>query len=260
MAVSDLHSGSNYALFLDRHWHGIHTSHVPRALQVEIRRKFIDYCEHVKARRKNKQVKLIHNGDAIDGDHHHSGDVCTVNSLEQADIHIELMNELQKRIGWQRGDEIYYTVGTQVHVNEYEKYIAEQMNSTVSYMLELESNGTKSVFVHHGPGAGLGANEGNAMRLWLKNIHLESQKDGRESPDIVYTGHVHSPTYAVMPMRGEGFKYRMLHGVILPSWQGKTNYAWRRASMQRNRIGGVVHEIKADGTICIPDFVVMDKP
>lgn len=260
MAISDCHSGSNYALFLDREWHGLKTSHVPRAVQQQIRKKFVEFAELVKRRRKGKRIVLVHNGDAIDGDHHHSGDVCTINSIEQANIHIELMNELQKRIGWQRGDEMHYTRGTQVHVNEYESYIAEQMNAQLHELLELEVNGVMSWFVHHGPGAGKGANEGNPIRNWLKDIYFDALKDGRPAPDIVYTGHVHNPTYSPLSVREAGFRYRLIHGIILPSWQAKTPYAWRKASASRNKIGGVIHEIKADGTITVPEFAVMDNP
>jgi hypothetical protein len=48
-----------------------------------------------------------------------------------------------------------------------------------------------------------------------------------------------------------------MHGVILPSWQLKTAYAWMRAPVQKNKAGGIMQEIKADGTICIPRFSIM---
>lgn len=51
--------------------------------------------------------------------------------------------------------------------------------------------------------------------------------------------------------------FKIIHGVILPSWQQKTRYAWQAAPVARNKIGGVYQEIKADGTICNPVFSVM---
>lgn len=258
VAVSDFHTGSNYALFLDHEWHGIKTSHIPRSSQIEIRKHFVEFTKLVKKRRNGKRVILVHNGDAIDGDHHHSGDVCTVDALEQAKIHIELMGELQERIGWQRGDKLYYTRGTQTHVNQFENYIAEETNAEFDELLELDINGALFWFVHHGPGAGAGANEGNSMRNWLRNVYYDALKDGRRSPDVLYTGHVHNPTYSTLSVRSPGFVFRNMHGVILPSWQGKTFYAWKRASVSRNKIGGVIHEVKADGTIAVPEFSVMD--
>jgi len=263
VVVSDFHSGSNHALFLDREWQGKNTSHIPRSGQVLIRAHFEAFAEEVRQARQGKRVRLVHNGDAIDGDHHNSGDVCTINPLEQSDIHIALMAELQKRIDWQAGDELYYTRGTHVHVGEFENYIARELNAIPDgdfytwNFLALETNGILSWFVHHGPTRGDGANEGNSMRNWLRNIWIDSLKDGTRAPDILYTGHVHNPTYSTYVYRSQA-DFKMLHGVILPSWQMKTAYAWMRAPVCKNKIGGVMHEIKADGTVAIPKFYLMD--
>lgn len=264
LAVSDFHSGSNYALFLKRNWHGAKgASHTPNSKQLKIREHFETFCEEVKQARKGKKIKLIHNGDAIDGDHHHSGDVCTLNMLDQADIHIELMAELQKRIGWERGDELYYTRGTQSHVNELENYIGREANAIpdgefyVHDLLRLETNGVESWFVHHGKNRGDGANEGNSLRNWLRGIHYDALKDKRKTPDIIYTGHVHDPTYSVYTWR-EKMDFKLMHGIILPSWQMKTVYAHAVAPVSVNKIGGVYHEIKADGTVTIPKFRIIE--
>lgn len=257
-----MHSGSNYALFLPREWHGEETSHAPRSQQIAIRKHFEAFAAEVKKARKNKTVELIHNGDAIDGDHHHSGDVCTMYPQEQADIHVELMNEFQKRIGWQSGDKLYYTNGTPVHVGLSENYIGEKMNA-IPYgdyhswpFLALETNGTLTWFVHHGPRKGEGANEGNGMRNWLRNIYIDALRDGTRAPDVVYTGHVHDPTYSSFVYR-EKMNFKAIHGVICPSWQAKTRYAWMVSPVSSNKIGGVMQEIKADGTIALPRFSVM---
>ncbi len=263
VVVSDFHSGSNYALFLPREWHGVKTSHIPRSKQIKIREHFEKFCDEIAAKRGDKKIELIHNGDSIDGDHHHSGDVCTQYPMEQADIFIELINEMQRRIGWRRGDEIYLTRGTQVHVNEHENYIGEQLNAVpdgdlyVWDLLELQTNGTLSWFVHHGPGRGKGANEGSPVKAWLKNIFYDALNDRRNAPDIVYTGHVHDPTYNSHVYR-EKMEFKTMHGVILPSWQMKTTYAHMKAPVSKNKIGGVYHDIKADGTITTPQFCVMD--
>ncbi len=240
-----MHSGSNFALFLNRAWQGRKTAVVSaRSIQVKIREQFELFADEVRQARKGKTLEVIHNGDAIDGDHHASGDVCTQNELEQADIHIELMSELQKRIGWKAGDALYYTKGTPTHVKGYEEYIAKEMNAVpdgdfyAHNLLALETNGVLSWFVHHGKKKGEGANEGNGVRNWLKGIYFEALKDGRRAPDIVYTGHVHDPTYSSYVYR-EKMNFKVMHGIILPSWQAKTEYAHMVASVARNKIGGV---------------------
>ena len=262
IVISDMHSGSNYALFVPGEWRGKNTSHTASPAQKEIREHFCKFADEVLKERQGKRIRLVHNGDAIDGDHHNSGDVCTVLPLEQADIHIELMAELQKRIDWQAGDELYYTRGTDVHVNEFENYIGRELNAVSSgdfyswNSLKLESNGIQSWFTHHGPAAGSGANEGNSMRNWLRGIYFDALKDGTRIPDIIYSGHVHNPTYSVFSHR-QGMVFRNMHGIITPSWQLKTTYAWMKAPVSKNKIGGVYQTIKADGTISVPSFCIM---
>lgn len=263
VSLSDMHSGSNFALFLDHSWHGRKTSHTPRAAQIKIRERFELFAAEVMIARQGKRVRLVHNGDAIDGDHHNSGDVCTIDTQEQARIHIELMEEFKSRIGWQAGDELYYTRGTQTHVNEMENFIGENVGAVadgeyyVFDLLKLTVNDVAIWYVHHGPSGGDGANEGNALRNWLRNIYINALKDGTAIPDIVYTGHVHTPTYAPLSVRLKDFTYKNIHGIILPSWQLKTAYAWQKAPVSKNRIGGVMQEVKSDGVIAVPKFSVM---
>lgn len=263
VVLSDTHTGSNHALFLDREWRGQkNNSHAPGGGQTAIRKHFEHYAEQVRRARKGKRVRLIINGDAIDGDHHHSGDVCSTNPLEQANIHIELISEFENRIDWQRGDEIYYTKGTEIHTLEWENYIGQQMNAVMCgefyahELLQLETNGVLSWFVHHGPAAGAGANKGNGLRNWLRNIYFDNLTDGIKIPDIIYTGHVHNPTYSSY-IYSDGMKFGAMHGIILPSWQEKSRYAHMRSPVARNKIGGTWLEIKADGSIGIPQFCVM---
>lgn len=263
VTLSDMHSGSNYALFLNRQWEGAKgNTHYATSTQVIIRKQWEEFATLVASARNGRKVILVHNGDSLDGDHHHSGDVCTTNVMDQADIHVELIAEFQKLIKWQAGDELYYTRGTQTHVNEMENYIGRETNAVmcgdfyVHNLLKLPVNGVSVWYVHHGPGAGAGANEGNQVRSWLRNIHIDADKDGSPTPDIIYTGHVHNPTYSTYTYRKDGMNFRNMHGIICPSWQAKTRYALMRAPVSVNKIGGVMQEIKADGLIGVPQFSV----
>jgi hypothetical protein len=262
--LSDMHTGSNRALFISREWHGKNTSHVPRTNQIQIRTQFEKFMDYVKETRKGKRVVLINDGDAIEGVHHNNVDVCTRDTLEQADIHIELMCEFQKRISWQAGDLLYYVQGTEVHTGDIEDYIGRELgaqqhpdNLYATNHLELNVYGVVSHFVHHGSAAGKGANEGNGLRNWLRDMYFDYMKAEQRAPDIIYNGHVHNPTYNTFVV-GHKMKFRTIHGVILPSWQEKTRHAYKVAPIAKNKIGGVTHEIKADGTIGVPVFNVME--
>jgi len=263
VVISDMHSGSNFALFPNRFWTGTNgVNHTPTSQQVKIYEHFARFGDMVGEMRKGKRIVLVHDGDAIDGDHHQSGDVCSIFENEQSEIHHELMIDLKKRLKWQGGDELYYTKGTSTHAKENEESIARDLDAVstdgvyCSQMLELETNGKLSWFVHHGPGRGMGANEGNPMRSWLRNIYFDALKDGKRIPDILYTGHVHDPTFTTYEWRRE-MEFTLMFGIIVPSWQEKTRYGYMKAPVARNKIGGVIHEVKADGTICVPKFCIL---
>jgi len=52
--------------------------------------------------------------------------------------------------------------------------------------------------------------------------------------------------------------YHTVHGVICPSWQEKTRYAWKVAPIDTNEIGAVLINIKADGTITEPQILIKE--
>ena len=262
--MSDMHTGSIYALTSAVSWQGQKTGIVNATSQQQrIRKHFEYYATQVAIQRKGIQVRLVIDGDLIDGKHHDSGDVFTTNALEMADLSVDLIAEFQKRIHWQRGDELYITKGTEVHSGDFENYIGQQLNAQMNGiwyahdLLVLNTNNVISWFVHHGPGAGKGANEGNTMVNYLKSIYYTCLKSGRKVPNILYTAHVHEPTYATYT-HGEKNIYSTMHGIILPSWQAKTRYAHMVAPVSVNKIGGCTQLITAGGLIGVPQFCVME--
>lgn len=265
VCLSDAHTCSNYALFLDRSWKGRNgRTHFPNSYQVKIRKHFDKMTDRIAKICDGKRIRFIMNGDSIEGFHHGSTEINTFDDDEMAEIHVEIFTKFQKRIGWKRGDEVYYVKGTKVHVNDKEDAIGREMNAVMTPdgyyswdFLPLETNGVMSWFVHHGANAGEGDSEGNALRNVLKNINSSAIKDKIRVPDIVYFGHVHKPAYNVFVPR-EKMQYRLMHGIILPSLQMKTRYVWGKSPLSRNKIGGLTHEIKADGQIAIPIFDTMD--
>ena len=116
-----MHSGNNHALFPARHWQGKNgNNHAPTSEQEAIHKQFVRFGEQIAERRKGKRVVLVHDGDAIEGTHHNNIDVCTRDTTEQANIHVELMAQFQKSIGWKAGDSLYYVAGTETHTNDVE--------------------------------------------------------------------------------------------------------------------------------------------
>lgn len=263
--LSDMHTGSSTALFPNHFWQGEHQNHTPDKRQQRIFEHF-DFCTKETARmRKNKRLIVVHDGDAIEGWHHNSHEICVMNTEEQKELHIELMDGFLRKTKYNKkgGDQLYYVRGTEVHTEDKENKIAQDLGAEkqgrlfVGDFLELLINGRRIWFLHHGKNRGKGANEGNALRNWLRDVYFDCQKRGVHPPDIVITGHTHTPTYNTFIMRRiDG--YHTIHGVICPSWQEKTRYAWKVAPIDTNEIGSVLITIKADGTITEPQILIKE--
>lgn len=265
VVISDMHSGSIHALTVGRIWKGQKTSDIhPNSQQVAIRKQWLKFMGDVKLHRKGRKVRLIINGDSLEGIHHSSNDTFTMDELEMAEIAVELIEEFKRGIAWQRGDEAYVMRGTTVHVKSLENYIGREVNAVpcgdfyVHNRLLLDTNGVQSVTVHTGPNVGKGQNEGNSLRNFMNNYYVSAMKDGERTPDIFYFAHVHNPYYAVIEQREKDMNFRTLHGIITPSWQMKTTYALDKMPHSKNRIGGVMQLITADGLIGTPVFSVLE--
>lgn len=49
-----------------------------------------------------------------------------------------------------------------------------------------------------------------------------------------------------------------MHGIILPSFQAKTRFAYAKVPLAVNSVGGVYVTIGADGSFGVPHFVVQN--
>lgn len=261
VGLADMHSGNNYALFVDRLWRGKdEKSHVSSNKQLQIREHWRDCIENLREARAGKKLVVIHVGDAIDGVHHRGNDVCTHDWNDQRDIHLELMDEFKRGINWQAGDQLYYVLGTEIHTLNIEYEIAEKAGAQqlesgayATSHLELSVHGKRFWFIHQGKEMGKGANEGNAIRNWLRDTYYDCQKEGQQMADAIYSAHGHVPGGSIW-QANEGMSYRLIWGVVCPSWQLKTRYGYRVAPVERNKVGITMQTVTASGDIRPPVF------
>jgi len=266
VVLSDLHSGSTRALFPNREINFENGgNHRPNEEQAKIWKHFESCASSIREARKEKRLILIHDGDAIEGNPYNSTQFISRNLDDQSTIHIELMDWFMREIGYdkKRGDLLYYIKGTEVHTESKEHKIGKDLGAEQNIdgfhafdKLDLVVNGKEIQCVHHGPSRGKGANAGNSLRNWLKNIWYDCIQDGLQIPDVMITGHVHTPVYNVF-IQDWGESYKILHGLICPSWQLKTRYAYKAAAVQLNKIGLVHFTITAGGDILPPEFLLM---
>ena len=264
VSLSDMHSGSTTALFPNypmffRVSEKDEISHIPTENQRRMYEHWTNCADEVKRASIGKRLVVVHNGDAIDGNHHETVQIISGNPKHQSQIHIELMEFFLSRCGFSvsNGDELHYTNGTESHTGWNEYGIKEHfdfMNAQFHEELNLEVNGKLVWWTHHGTGVGKGTNEGNGYRNWLRDIHWDCIKEKKQSPDMIITSHFHKSLYQTYV---QSFDHTM-HGMVLPSWQMKTRYAYRVAPFQRNDIGLTMTEITADGDIRVRKPLLME--
>lgn len=265
--LSDMHSGGSTALFPNKQWwFDTERNHTPNAKQVSIFQHFDKCTQYARVNSRNKRHIIIHNGDAIEGAHHNTIQIVTPVLDEQVRIHMDLMHGFMKKSKFdgRKGDKLYYVKGTETHTLDKEKEIAEKLKAQkndngehIFDFLELEINGRLLWLLHHGKGRGRGAAEGNSLRNWLRDVYFDCVKTNRRPPDMVISGHTHTPTWNVYVVsNGNGF--HMMHGIVCPSFQSKTRFAYKVAPVEKNEVGAVFLEIKADGEIKTPVILRME--
>lgn len=263
-----MHTGSSTALFPRSGYQGDgdEDNHVsPNKRQVSMYPAFVRYAGEVAQARKGKRLIVVNLGDGIDGFHHGSMQESLFQEDDQCAAHVVLMQEFMKRTGYSRknGDELHYVRGTEVHVGKAEDKMAKELGavraesgSYVSEVLTLNINGFVNLFLHHGKERGAGLNEGNALRNSLRDIRSDREKDDLPPIDALWSGHTHAYTWTSHIARRRNGQFHQLHGIICPSFQAKTRYAYGKVPAAVNSVGGVYVKIGADGTFGVPRFVV----
>ncbi len=272
VSISDMHSGSSRALFPNRtvQFADSQTNHKPTPQQENIYKHWKKCLDVIKKSRDGKRLYIIHNGDATENMHHGTIQVVSPSIKDHAEIHIELMNEMLKIVGFSKtaGDKLFYVEGTESHTLTVENYIGKELGAEIAYSvgkgnekkeyyafpeLKIDLNGKHFWYTHHGGAAGDGPNEGDAYRNWLKRIYWNNLKQGKRQPDMVVSAHVHKPTYTTYVQ-----DWHVIHGMILPSWQLKTRYAYRAAPFQRNDIGLAMTEVTEAGDIRVMKPLILE--
>jgi len=260
--ISDLHSGGTTALFPDEIQYFKHGNHTPSEYQLRLYSHWEKCARIVSFLRKKKRLVIVHNGDAIDGVHHKSPQSVTTLKNEQIDLHVLLMKRFMKLVKFNSGDRLYYTTGTESHTNDNEDLIGRKMGAVMSkdlYVfdeLELMVNGRRLWFAHKGPSPGKGANQGNALYNYIRDLWIDYKTNNKPTPDVVVFSHFHTARKRTHDRVVAG-RINTLHGWILPSMQQKTRYAYGCVSLQMNDIGIAYHEITKSGDIINNDFELM---
>lgn len=251
--LSDMHCGSDRAIFppvitLPK----LMADDNERTLRYSNNQKRIydhlmSCAKHIKTKFKDHQKIIIHNGDAIEGNHHRTIQLSAPMVDDHVLIHQQVMEEFLYEVGFsvKNGDELHYSSGTEVHTGYTESSIVDYFESYGAKFhdeLKLNQYGRNIWFVHEWSRTGDGQNEGSPITNKLKSMYFNSIKEGWKMPDYTVGSHYHKAVMASFTIDWQTF-----YGMITPSFQMKTRFGQKVSAFQRNDIGMGLIEVAPEG-------------
>jgi hypothetical protein len=230
--ISDTHGGSRLALCPDEFTldeGGIYKS---SKLQRELMSKWDEFhTKWIPLVTKGEPYYLIHNGDAIEGNHHGDVTSITANLKDQRKIAYEVMKEA---VAMPNCAKYYHVRGTEAHVGKSgsdEEELASQLGAIpddngnyARWELWLRFQGGLVHASHHVGTTGSAAYESTAVYKELVEAYNEAGRWGEEPPDVVVRSHRHRAFETKVPSKkGHAF------AIVTPGWQLKTPFTHRIA-------------------------------
>jgi hypothetical protein len=249
VVVSDTHCGDKMGLI---HKNGIINGegrYLPGVTQLAMYswwREFWD--EFVPNVTRGERYDVLHNGDIIDNEHHHT------KSLISNDISIQqkIAWDVMKPVVFNEKCRKYYQVsGTPVHDGESAEMvesIAKDLGAVPDsahkhargelwYQLMGPSEDGLVHALHHIGTAGSAQYETSALMREIAEEYIEAARLGAKPPFFVVRSHRHR--YCEAPLMFYGGRARC---IVTPGWQGKTPFAYKIAGgrVTQPQFGGVV--------------------
>jgi hypothetical protein len=201
--------------------------------------KWLDFWRYVWTLKTegNHRLLVIHMGDIVDGNHHHTVQAIPYLSV-QADMAVQIMLPVANMAD--RG--LYILRGTEAHAGEAaqtEAGIAQALGAKqCAWELILDVDGLILDLAHHGRA---GRREyTSAAASVATEAQVDAAQEGRPIPRYVFRAHTHT-------IDDSGEKVKGTRAFSCPSWQLKTAFGHRIASGRRADIGGVI--ILPDGSL-----------
>jgi hypothetical protein len=196
---------------------------------------------------KSKDVRVVINGDLIDGFHHDTVNIMSASLPYQEFAAKKVLGELDHYDG------LYVVRGTDAHAGigaGSEEKIArdigarkcdEESGNYSDYQLWITVDKVPFNFAHHISTTSSAAYESSAPMRELVTTFVEAAQWGRPMPRIIVRSHRHRFIPVAVPS---------IHGrirvIITPGWQLRTPFVERIDRMRMPHIGGVIFKVEDD--------------
>jgi hypothetical protein len=213
--------------------------------------------EFVPEATKGEPFGVVCNGDALDGVHHGAVTQVSNNLGDQANIAYQMLKPVVDLCEGR----YWHIRGTEAHVGpsgQEEERLAQRLgalpNPDGQYARwELwKMVGPKLCHIlHHIGTTGSQAYESTALHKELTESYIEAARWNRKPPDLICRAHRHRYLETTIATAGG-----RAMAVVLPSWQGRTPFAWKipGARLSTPQFGGIVIRY-AHGELFIRSFV-----
>jgi len=198
---------------------------------------------------RGEAFSLVHNGDALDGVHHHSTTQISHNLEDQQRIAEAVLAPVVAQCR-ASGGEYYHIRGTEAHVGqsgEYEERLARSLGAKPNdegqyarFDLWKRVGSAKGPLVHllhHVGTTSSAAHESSAVNAELTASYVEAARWGRQPPDFIVRSHRHR-SIAVDLNSARGYAAAL----VTPAWQGRTPFTWKipGARISEPQVGGLL--------------------
>lgn len=242
--VSDVHAGGTTALCPDKIHLDDGGEYVASKAQRWLMQCWREYWAKVAERRDELRAELyvVFNGDAVEGDHHHTTQIMSANPNAQAAAWNAAMS-VPLEI---KPDHIVIVRGTGAHVGnsasaeeriadglrrDKRPIISEQDTGTASWWhWRPELQGVRLDFTHHGRMGRLPRTRGSQLILYAWDILDEHAQSGHPAPHLCFRAHNHK--------RGDSGSACPVRVVATGAWQLGTEHVKKVAADSLADIGG----------------------
>lgn len=252
-------------------------THTPNSTQGLIWKQWLECWEVVRDLRKGGRLIVTPMGDMVDGVHHDETELVTHNSAEQVRIASSCLDTgLQiAKYNHRKGDVFQVLRGTPTHVRRAEETIARDIDGCRPHTPPSQPDGkdgrfvwSRLVFMVNGvlfdcahDGVGVGGRawlEENQLYLTLKSLYWEAMENKVPLPRYFIRAHKHMMIESTHKRRG-----KLIDGVIVPSFQYKTEYGYRYTSKRiiRSTIGMYIVVVERDESTHehTPQFTIPER-
>jgi len=242
VAVSDLHAGSTVGLCppeYDLYEEGRYRAN---KYQLSLWKRWEAFWHRAGEIARGRRW-IVWNGDLVDGVHHRTTQLVSVNTLDHVGI---AAASIRRAVEIYRPEAMFFVRGTGVHVGDVaqlEEMVAAEFRDTIPYEAPLsrwgawiETDGVRFHFAHHTQGWG---------RPWTK-----TGAPGRESVMMVANAHAADVGVPDVSVRGHQHRFNdsgmATHPrvFVLPGWQLMSGFLRKIAPGREPEIGGIIFTVQ----------------